>query len=165
MGLDNFPQKYPCKTRGTAVMSPRLNRDGEQIIDPETNEVMESVDCEETQACGGCPYKNAFAKSGLDSGAVYGMFGTDCWYRGKYGNWLINEAGISDDDDLSFYGNADEATYKTPQSCLTLADAIQDFLNDEPDWTSGDSTAADLRYAEWYLRWAAEECDGLGAWY
>jgi len=169
MGLDNFPHKYPCKTQGTAVMEPRKDRDGNDIIDPETGEVAVAISCEATQACGGCPYKNAFDKSGLDGGAVYGMFGTDCWYRGKYGNWLLQDAGISDgmDDDFSFYGNADDGCYKTEASCLSLADTISDFLDDEPDWKSSesDSTAADLRYAEWYLRWAAEECGGLGAWY
>lgn len=169
MGLDNFPHNYPCKTRGTAVMSPRLNKDGEQIIDPDTNEVMVSIDCEATQACGGCPYKTALDKQDGLGKAVYGMFGTDCWYRGKYGNWLLEDAGISDgmDSDYSFYGNADDSTYKTARSCIELADLISDFLNDEPDWKSseGDSDASDLRYAEWYLRWAAEECDGLDAWY
>ena len=169
MGLDNFPYKYPCKTNGTAVLTPRKDKDGNDIIDPDTNEVMTAIDCEATQACGGCPYKVAFAKSGLDGGAVYGMFGTDCWYRGKYGNFLLEDAGISDgwDNELSFYGDQEDGTYKSPLSCDALADAISDFLDDEPDWKSseGDSNASDLRYAEWYLRWASAECGGLGAWY
>jgi hypothetical protein len=114
-------------------MSPRLNKDGEQIIDPDTNEVMVSIDCEATQACGGCPYKTALAKQDGLGKAVYGMFGTDCWYRGKYGNWLLEDAGIGGDDDYSFYGNADDSTYKTARSCIELADLISDFLNDEPD--------------------------------
>lgn len=167
MGLDNMPHNYPCRTQGTAVMEPRIGRDGNALLD-EDGAPMMAVDCEATQACGGCPYKNAYGKSGLDGGAVYGMFGTDCWYRGKYGNWLLVDAGIYDEsDNLTFYGNADDSTYKTAKSCLDLADAISDFLDDEPDWkaSEGDGNASDLRYAEWYLRWAAEECDGLNAWY
>ena len=167
MGLDNFPYKYPCKTKGTAVMEPRKDKDGNDLLDPETNEVVMAISCEATQACGGCPYKTALDKADGLGTPVYGMFGTDCWYRGKYGNFLLEDAGISDDDELTFYGNADDGCYKTEESCLRLANAISDFLDDEPDWTAseGDGTAADLRYAEWYLRWAAEECVGLGAWY
>ena len=166
MGLDNFPYKYPCKTKGTAVMEPRKDRDGNDIIDPETGEVAVAISCEATQACGGCPYKTALDKADGLGTPVYGMFGTDCWYRGKYGNFLLEDAGISDDH-LSFYGDDEDGTYKSPKSCDDLADAISDFLNDEPDWTAseGDGTASDLRYAEWYLRWASAECGGLGAWY
>lgn len=169
MGLDNFPYKYPCKTKGTAVITPRLGVDGNVIIDPETGEEMTSIDCQATQACGGCPYKTALDKADGLGTPVYGMFGTDCWYRGKYGNYLLEDAGISDgwDEETSFYGNADDGCYKTEDSCLRLADAISDFLDDEPDWKSdnSDANASDLRYAEWYLRWAAEECVGLAAWY
>ena len=158
MGLDNIPHKYPCQTRGTAVMVARKNHDGDTLVD-DKGETLMALSCEDTQACGGCPYKTAFEKSGLDGGAVYGMFGTDCWYRGKYGNYLLSEAGI-DTDDINFYGDNEDGTYKSPESCLALADEIGETLADlEGEVLEG------LKYAEWYLRWVAEECDGMDAWY
>ena len=141
MGLDNIPKNYPCKKQATAVLD-----DDERI------------DCQATQACGGCPWKNA---NKPEDGQVLGMFGTDCWYRGKYGNFLLREMGL-DDSDLNFYGDNEEGTEKSPESCVALADVIQEALDSdrfESEIEQG------LRYAEWYLRWAAEECDGLDCWY
>jgi len=164
MGLDNFPQKYPCKTQGTAVLVTRRDEDGKAYTEEDGSEV-KMIDCKATQACGGCPYKNEFDKSGLNGGAVYGMFGTDCWYRGKYGNALLDEAGFYDDSDsLNFYGDNEDGTEKSPESCVTLADVIGDIL-DENDPALDKEVRDGLKYAEWYLRWAAEYCEGLGAWY
>lgn len=158
MGLDNFPRNYPCKTQGTAVMTQRKNREGTLLTREDGSPDM-VIDCDATTACGQCPYKNAFDKSGLDGGAVYGIFGTPCWYRGKYGNALLSEAGI-DSDDLTFYGDQEDGTYKSPESCIALADEISDTLSDlEGDVLEG------LKYAEWYLRWVAKECDGMDAWW
>lgn len=159
MGLDNYPHKYPCKTQGTAVMVQRTNRDGDLLTEQDGSPSM-AVSCEATQACGGCPYKNAYEKSGLDGGAVYGMLGTDCWYRGKWGNHLLREVGI-DDDDINFYGDQEDGTYKSPDSCLELADIIGEELSSVTD----KEVLEGLQYAEWYLRWVAEECDGMDAWY
>lgn len=164
MGLDNYPHKYPCKTQGTAVMVQRTNRDGDLLTEEDGSPSM-AVSCEATQACGGCPYKNAFAKSGLAGGAVYGMFGTDCWYRGKWGNHLLTEAGYYDDtDSYNFYGDQEDGTYKSPESCLALAETINGLLDDDDPELSAE-TREGLQYAEWYLRWVAEECDGMDAWY
>lgn len=171
MGLDNMPYTYPCKAQGTAVMEPRKNKDGEDIIDPDTGEVWVAISCEKTQACGGCPYKNAYEKSGLeDGGRVYGIFGTDCWYRGKYGNYLLEAIGYGDSDDFSFYGDNEDGSHKSPESCLTLADVIDEafYECDEEDGVyrmGGEDISNDLKYASWYLRWAAETCGGLAAWY
>ena len=169
MGLDNMPYTYPCKAQGTAVLEPRKNNDGEDIIDPDTGEVWVAISCEKTQACGGCPYKNAYDKSGLEGGRVYGIFGTDCWYRGKYGNALLSMAGY-DTDESNFYGDNEDGTYKSPESCLDLADLIGSIIDEDTDKNGnlmheGENIAPDLRYAEWYLRWAAETCGGLAAWY
>lgn len=152
MGLDNIPKNYPCKALGTAV----LDSD-------------ERIDCKATQSCGGCPWKNA---NPPEDGRVLGMFGTDCWYRGKYGNYLLEEttAASSMGDDLSFYGDNEDGTEKSPASCVAVADLIATVL---VDYTAEEiaedqekkETVDGLRYAEWYLRWAAEKCDGLVCWY
>jgi hypothetical protein len=162
MGLDNMPNNYPCKTQGTAVMTQRKNHEG-TLLTEEDGSPMMSIDCDATQACGQCPYQNAFIKSGLDGGAVYGMFGTPCWYRGKYGNHLLEIADI-DTDQHNFYGDNEDGTEKSAQSCKSLADTISEALA-EMEIKVAEEYADELRYAEWYLRWASEECNGLGAWY
>lgn len=173
MGLDNMPYKYPCKTQGTAILEPRISREtGEALLDDDGQPMM-TIKCEETQAAGGCPYQNAFAKSGITEGRVYGMFGTDCWYRGKYGNAILSEASTNNimGDVFTFYGDNEDGSYKSAESCIQLADFIKivtdsytdkDFSQDAEEKTE---IVNGLRYAEWYLRWAAEECDGLECWY
>ncbi len=163
MGLDNIPKNYPCKTRGTAVMVARLDQAGNNIV--EDGETLEAIDCDATQACGGCPYKTAYDKSGLAGGAVYGMFGTNCWYRGKYGNFLLGAIGIQDEH--GFYGDNEDGTEKSPESCLALADTISDTLDDEPvvRGEDGENITQEVRYAEWWLRWVAEEAGGSICWY
>ena len=155
MGLDNIPKNYPCKANGTAV------------IDSD-----ERIDCRATQACGGCPWKNATEKDGITQGAVYGMFGTDCWYRGKYGNFLLEQVTDGDPmgDNLDFYGDNADGTEKSPESCVAVADliatALMTYTSDEVEEDEEkQQTVAGLRYAEWYLRWAAEQCGGLICWY
>ena len=165
MGLDNFPKQYPCKTQGTAVMVQRTNREGTLLTNEDGTPDM-AISCEATQACGGCPYMNERNKQTDLGNPVYGMFGTDCWYRGKYGNFIIGALGI-ENDELSFYGDNEDGTEKSPESCLQLADAIGEELDDLGGHiiADGEDITPDLRYAEWYLRWAAEFCDGLEAWY
>lgn len=167
MGLDNIPHVYACRKQGTVIESPRLDKDGNPLTEEDGSVVM-AIDCKATQEAGGCPYTKAFATSGLEGGAVYGIFGTDCWYRGKWGNWLLEDTGLYDETTgVSFYGALGDNSHKSPHECLILADAISNFLDDEPDWkaSEGDADASDLAYAEWYLRWAAEECEGLDCWY
>lgn len=137
MGLDNIPGKLPCRTNGTAILN-----DDRQVI------------CHKTQEAGGCPWQNA---NPPQEGRVLGIFGADCWYRGKYGQYLLGEAGIEG----SFYGDNEDETYKSPESCLALADSIGESLADIRD----DEVRIGLAYAEWYLRWAAENADGLDCWY
>lgn len=135
MGLDNYPVTYPCKDRETAIM----NEHG-------------SIDCKLTQEAGGCPWKNA----NPPEGQIIGIMGTDCWYRGKVGNMILEEVGVTEYD---FYG--DEDNHMSPDMCLELADVIGEVLADVRD--KEDRTY--LSYAEWYLRWAAENTDGLNCWY
>ena len=170
MGLDNIPYKYPCKAQGTAVMDKSLDKDGNEIIDEETGEVVLVINCNKTQEAGGCPFKNEHEKQQGLGNPVYGMLGTDCWYRGKWGQWLIEDAGLANgfnDEHMSFYGDNDDGTYKSSLSCDALADAIDDFLKDQPDWkaSEGEGDASDLRYASWYLRWASRNAGGLACWY
>lgn len=167
MGLDNIPKNYPCKKAGTAILVPRVNQEGNPLLD-DNGEAVLSIDCHSTQEAGGCPWQNATKPA---TGAVYGMFGTDCWYRGKYGNFLLEEATISDPmgDDMSFYGDNEDGTEKSPASCVALADLIATALENYSDEDLYDAetaeTVAGLKYAEWYLRWAAEQADGLVCWY
>ena len=167
MGLDNIPKQYACKKKGTAVMVQRLDREGNVIIDPETNEPLMSIDCAETQKAGGCPWLTELEKQddSIKGGRVYGMFGTDCWYRGKYGNYLLETVTTEDimGDGFSFYGDNEDGTEKSPQDCRDLANFI-DTVCDATDEMDGE-IYHNLRYAEWYLRWAADECDGLVCWY
>lgn len=168
MGLDNIPKNYPCKTKGTAVLVARTNREtGEPITDPDTNEPMTSIDCEATQACGGCPWKSAHEAAGQPGGAVYGMLGTDCWYRGKYGEWLISEFTVADPmgENYTFYGDNEDGTEKSADSCLHLADFIDDIVADGPHQLDGEDVTEQLRYAAFWMRWVGEEADGAICWY
>ena len=169
MGLDNIPHNYPCKAGGTAVMAPRLNRENQPILE-EDGSVMTSIDCAATQACGGCPYVTELKKQDQQElgSPVYGMFGTDCWYRGKWGNHLLQAIGV--EDDKSFYGDNEDSTEKSPQSCLELADAIDGAILEAKAeggaiHMDGENISPQLKYASWYLRWAAEYAGGLTCWY
>ena len=140
MGLDNIPRTYACVAHETAI------KDDE-----------DRIDCQATQEAGGCPWKKAPNRP--EKGAVLGMFGTDCWYRGKYGQYLLDEHGISTDP--GFYGDNDDGSQKSVESCLELADEIDAALPNIPEGEDREG----LIYASWYLRWAAAECGGLDAWY
>tara|TARA_B100000315_G_scaffold254012_2_gene294108 strand:- start:1 stop:474 length:474 start_codon:yes stop_codon:yes gene_type:complete len=157
MGLDNMPHTYPCQTQGTAVMERITLSDGS---------VDERIDCNETVAAGGCPFTNAEPPPGN----VTGMLGTYCWYRGKYGNALIRALNgqSMDDDDNNFYGTDEEGLYRPPEACLSLADQMESAL-DERGGTlvaqHGEDVTDEAKFAIWYLRWVANECEGMDAWY
>lgn len=160
MGLDNIPKIYPCEKNGTAVKLCRTDRDGKDILNEDGTPDLE-IDCDLTMEAGGCPWKNA----NPPKGAVYGIFGVPCWYRGKAGNTLMAryaDPATPNLNDESFYGDIEDGTEKTPESCLRLADHVAQVrehnVSDEYDFDA-------LTYAEWYLRWAAENTDGLICWY
>ena len=168
MGLDNMPHTYPCQTQGTAVMERITLNDGS---------VDERIDCNETVVAGGCPFTNAEPPPGQ----VTGMLGTFCWYRGKYGNFLVNALNspvgcdidavssyvwdINGDD--NFYGINEEGTYRPPDACRELADQMEAALDERGGQLvfGDDDRTGDVKYAIWYLRWVANECEGMDAWY
>jgi len=55
MGLDNYPDPYPCRKLGVVVFTEE-----------------EKIDCDRTVQC---PFR--------DDDTPTGIFGTSCWYRGK----------------------------------------------------------------------------------
>ena len=179
MGLDNMPHEYPCKSGGTAVMEHVKMNDGS---------IDERIDCNGTIEAGGCPYTNA----NPPDGQVTGMLGTYCWYRGKYGNWLINALNSSPDTNIhdidsyvwesngddTFYGTDEDGLYRPPQACNDLADDMEASLKerggslvfiDRTHYEDGTpvepDTTDDVLYAIWYLRWSAKECNGMDSWY
>ena len=160
MGLDNFPHEYPCTTQGTAIMETVIYRDGAEH---------ERIDCEETVASNGCPFTNASPPPGQ----VTGMLGTYCWYRGKYGNWLVralngmDPEAFDDTGDDNFYGTDEAGEYRPPGACRSLADQMESAL-DERGGTlvlRDEDVTDEAKFAIWYLRWVADECNGMGAWY
>lgn len=146
MGLDNYPHTYPCRNQGTAL----VDEDG-------------GLDCPATIEAGGCPWHNNPDRP--DNGRVYGMFGTPCWYRGKHGNWLIGQLGLTGPED-DFYGTDDD--HRPPDACRSLADRMETQLNTiragvlEDDGTDRTDEA---RYAIWWLRWTADTGNGFDAWW
>lgn len=152
MGLDNYPRAYPCKTRGTAVM------------------VEDRIDCDATQKAGGCPWSEAL---GEEPGRVYGMFGTDCWYRGKTGMWMLE---ILETNGyicpLDFYGSDEDGL--TAEQCLELSKWMADHGEafSESIWHGEHVENDEIRdtikmyhYAVKWLKWAGENCDGIEAWW
>lgn len=168
MGLDNIPHNYPCIKQGTAVtMSiPRDPNDPSAgVLTDDSGEPLKRVLCDETQEAGGCPWRNAHPPM---EGRVLGIFSTDCWYRGKWGNSLVSRYGDDTDEDLTFYGDNEEGTHKSPESCHYVAEQIDNIVADmddgHGDWFEPDHRA-DLIYAAWWLRWVADHADGSDCWY
>ena len=162
MGLDNIPNEYGCKAKGTAVLVPLTDSDGKAIIDEYGNPEVQ-IDCKATQEAGGCPWSKVF---GERQGRVYGMFGTDCWYRGKYGFALLNAFGLEGE---ILYG--DESQIVSAEDCHELADEmVSAFTTADGErkmeimW-EGENVAQDWWYLADYLRWSAIVCNGLNAWY
>ena len=166
MGLDNFPHEYPCKTQGTAVM---------ETVELNDGSTTERIGCDSTVEAGGCPFRNA----NPPSGQVTGFLGTYCWYRGKHGNWLINALNSDTtnsndidpyvwdvDGDNTFYGTAEAGEYRPPGACRDLADDMESSLDERGGRLAfGENDFTDeVKFAIWYLRWAADECNGMGAW-
>lgn len=166
MGLDNMPYKYPCDTANTAVRLPYTHKEtGEPLLN-EDGSVMTRIDCGATQAAGGCPYTKCRDEDDMGEGSVVGMFGTDCWYRGKYGNYLLERLDMNEDE-YSFYGDNEDATYKSPAACMELAEAMEESFYEHGQVVDeeGNSLNTDIRYAIWYLQWIAKYGLGMSAWY
>ena len=70
------------------------------------------------------------------------------------------------EEEFSFYGDNEDGTEKSPASCLSVAQFIDDTLSEGGVIRGdGEDISSDLRYASWYLKWAAEYADGLTCWY
>ena len=160
MGLDNMPHKYPCEIQGTAIMETITLRDGSTD---------ERIGCVETVAVDGCPFTNAKPPPGQ----VVGMLGTYCWYRGKYGNWLIRALNGQERDDFSdangadFYGTDEDGLWRPPHECNELARAMEIALAERGGTLEfeGEDATDEVKFAIWYLRWTAAECEGMDAWF
>lgn len=170
MGLDNIPSRYPCIDQGTATLIP-----------PSSPEAPPQIDCQQTQVKGGCPWKNNPQRPA--TGAVVGIMGTDCWYRGAAGNEALRSTGIDLlYGDVSFYGDNEEGTHKSPESCRETSTSINSGLQqlsidslinyykaigygDEEARSSSAQAVSTLEYGAWWLNWVAEECGGADCWY
>ena len=160
MGLDNIPKEYPCARVGIAIMTP-ADDDGNQ-----------QIDCNATREAGQCPHAIHF-KDQL--GGALGIFGTPCWYRGKYGNVLLGIVTTPDDQPpATFYGDSDELN---AEGCRKLSgwmrDRAEKFMfqveSENHNMVKGGASTEDLfndyKYAADWLAWAADNCDGTVAWW
>jgi hypothetical protein len=165
MGLDNIPNVYPCKKENTAILSD----DGR-------------IDCDATMEADKCPWKRESENSHLlkISGATptYGMLGTSCWYRGKYGNMLLSllENGSIDsyaDTAYSFYGEGgdDGKEGLSVQYCKDMSQYMKNHTEEFSNraYVNNPNEAEDLIkdwiYATWWLQFVAENSEGSAVWY
>jgi hypothetical protein len=158
MGLDNIPKQYPCEMTGTAVKTD--NR----------------IDCDATINCGKCPWKNEFETDPMLKGSkpTYGMFGTPCWYRGKYGNGLLSllehgEFNAYADTTYSFYGDSDDGMSREycEEMHLYMRDNTEKFAfqaqKSEPE--NYQEYVKDWLYATWWVKFVANFADGSNVWH
>jgi hypothetical protein len=148
MGLDNIPNVYACQKAGTAV----LNEEGK-------------IDCKLTQEQDLCPWKSQLEISGIEQRVVLGMFGTDCWYRGKYAQALISDY----DAPYDFYGEVqsvdeddNENLGLNPDQCIEMSQWMEDVCNNE---YVDPKVKEDWVYIAWWLKFVANSCDGFFSWY
>ena len=109
MGLDNIPYEYPCIAEGLQAED-------------------EDIDCDSNIDNNKCPWHREMVNAGM---ATYGMLGTPCWFRGKVGNFMLQElaeAGYKTPltdiaENISFYGDTyGENEMLSPEGCLKLAE-------------------------------------------
>ena len=162
MGLDNIPQTYPCKRENTAI----LNELGQ-------------IDCKQTMAAHQCPYQREKENNPItkDINGIYGMLGTDCWYRGKYGNRLLSQMQSYNNefpyDEDGFYGNGEDGI--SADECLTMSETMVEFTESWVHYVKTASKAEnaeeqknlinDWIYAAWWLKFVGEYADGSEIWY
>lgn len=165
MGLDNIPKVYPCKKENTAIV-----------------DTLGNIDCKATQEAKQCPYVREFISDPLlkDTNATYGMFGLDCWYRGKYGNYLLSildgeqSAFHESSTGYSFYGHGfdDGSEGINPDDCLTMheifVEETEEFAH-QAYMQFGKEEAVglikDWVYASWWLKFIGNYGDGSEIWY
>jgi len=163
MGLDNMPQNYPCANNA-------VRNSDNQIL------------CKDTQESGNCPYMNEYESEPMLEGIapVYGMLGTDCWYRGKYGNQMLEamikyNPNFDNDMPTDFYGNRDDGI--DADTCLEMSDVMFQYME---SWSyavnkmvekgevleeNKDSYIKDWIYAAWWLKFVGKTSDGSAVWW
>lgn len=152
MGLDNIPKIYRCMAEG---------------LNPVTGDF--GATCDALLKSGECPHKRDLKKHDPNLVGVTGFLGTPCWYRGKYGNYLLEL--IEERPPHDFYGDLDSGI--SIDGCHELADWMEKFLPEvihkvytlDEFKDVDDRTIDDWKYAIWWLRWVADNCDGSDTWY
>lgn len=161
MGLDNMPMAYPCVKENTAIMKD------------------DRIDCEATIKANQCPYRREKESDPLtiDMRSVYGMFGTECWYRGKYGNNLLSQMKNHNPefpyDEDGFYGNTEEGI--SEDECLEMSETMFNFAESWIHYVDTKNTTQtreerkdlinDWIYAAWWLKFVGNYGEGSGVWY
>ena len=161
MGLDNIPREYPCAAKAT--------RDSDNRID-----------CVKTQEENNCPWKNEKESSPMvkNIGKTVGIFGTDCWYRGKYGNFLLDILNDTVDQhemhEYHFYGENDDGL--DTDYCFDMAKWMRDNTEQfafnakkyiEKNQPNGDvkDYINDWTYAIWWLEFVGKTSNGSAVWW
>jgi hypothetical protein len=108
------------------------------------------------------------------------MFGTDCWYRGKYGNYMLADlkkynSDFDNDMPSDFYGNSDDGI--DSDTCLEMSDVMFQYAeswshtvnkmvkNGELPEQNKESYIRDWIYAAWWLKFVGKNGDGSAIWY
>ena len=167
MGLDNIPREYPCAAKAT--------RDSDNRID-----------CVKTQEENNCPWKNEKENSPMvkNIGKTVGIFGTDCWYRGKYGNFLLDILEHKEGDEVrdtyyehpySWYGQDDDGL--DTDYCFDMAKWMRDntekfaykaskYIDSEQlENGSVKDYIDDWSYAVWWLEFVGKTSNGSAVWW
>lgn len=100
---------------------------------------------------------------------VLGMFGADCWYRGKVATGMLGRLADASYDDCpggveAFYGDGE--CELSPEFCIAVSNWMKDHVEAYAQLVSDDKEEIQMyRYAAWWIGWVAEAGDGAGAWY
>ena len=159
MGLDNIPREYPCALKAARDIDNR-------------------IDCVKTQAENNCTWKNEKESNPLINNipSTGSMFGTDCWYRGKYGNWLLEVLNQTDElsnSEYNFYGEGDDGL--SAKYCLDMSKWMKDNAEqfaynldkeeNRSEQTSNADYINDWIYAAWWLEFVGKTSDGSSVWW
>jgi len=162
MGLDNIPREYPCALKAA--------RDEDNRID-----------CVKTQEQNNCTWKNEKESNLMVKhiSRTTGMFGTDCWYRGKYGNFLLDilegNVGQFETHEYTFYGEGDDGL--DIDYCNNMAKWMRDntekFAFNAKKYVEGNEDQNDLlisyindwAYAIWWLEFVGKTSNGSAVWW
>lgn len=161
MGLDNIPREYPCALKAARDKDNR-------------------IDCVKTQEQNNCTWKNEKESSPMvnDLRSVSGMFGTDCWYRGKYGNFLLDILNDKIDQhemhEYHFYGESDDGL--DTDYCFDMAKWMRDntekFAFNAKKYVDEKQPNGDVKdyindwaYAIWWLEFVGKTSNGSAVWW